>query len=49
MGGRAAFNFVGDVLVFDTVTEEMRLEAESREDYLEFQAYGLQCARISKN
>ena len=32
MGGRTAFNFVGDVLIFDTETEEMRLVAESRMD-----------------
>ena len=49
MGGRSAFNFEGDVLIFDTHTGQVRTEIETNEDYLEFQAFGHQCAKIRKN
>ena len=40
MGGRSAFNFVGDVLIFDSLTDSIRKYVDSNEEYLEFQAYG---------
>ena len=40
LGGRSQFNFLGDVLIFDTETLIVRQEVDDG-DYLEFQAYGL--------
>lgn len=43
MGGRDTFNFLGDVIIFNSKTSEVHKVFESSEDYLEFQAYGHQC------
>ena len=49
MGGRDTFNFLGDVIIFNSKTSEVHKVFESSEDYLEFQAYGHQCIQIKKN
>lgn len=41
MGGRCAFNLIGDVHILDTKTDELKSELETNEEFFEFQALGL--------
>ena len=36
MGGRSAFNLLGDVLILDTGSDTVTFEIESNEDFIEF-------------